>query len=68
MIHKHDGPGGRIVMLSADEPRCEGKPAGPSGYQVPDECWNCFRRITARTGYPVMQPPAESPCPQRIEL
>lgn len=66
MIYRHDGPGGRIIHMSKEEPRCPGKPAGPSGYQHAEECDDCFRRITARAGYPVIEPPAQTPCQMKV--
>lgn len=66
----HDGPGGMTFpFLPLDVARCKGKPAGPQGLHVQDECYWCLRRRTpAPAGMAVwMEAPDESPCPQRME-
>lgn len=58
-----------MVSLLDDMARCEGKPAGPSGHQLPEECQTCARRIAPRAGVlPWILPSQEIPCPVRIPV
>lgn len=57
------------MILPLQEPRCVGKPAGPSGHQHPPECSDCMRRRAPR--FPdsrYLEPPTQSPCPERIPV
>jgi hypothetical protein len=54
-------------VISLTEPRCLGKPAGPTGHQHPPECHSCARRLAHRAwGTKMMEAPKETPCPARI--
>jgi len=54
-------------MLPANEHRCVGHGAGPSGHQIRLDCVNCQRRTEPRAEALVFtEPPKAFPCPYRI--